>query len=65
MAHRDLLLVTFMIAFALPALNQAVVTLSDIPLEERSLLYLVRLAAFALIVVAILHKNRDLGPMDR
>ena len=33
--------------------------LSDFPIEERSWLYLLRLAAFSLILVSIYFKNRS------
>lgn len=55
---RDPLVGAFAIAFALLGLNQALLVLTDIPVEERSWLYLLRLAAFLLILAAIGHKNR-------
>lgn len=55
---RDNLFVTFAIAFVLLGLNQALVSLTDMPIEERSPLYLLRLAAFSLIIFAIWRKNR-------
>jgi hypothetical protein len=54
----DLLFAAFAIAFALLGLNQALLILIDIPVEERSWLYLLRLVAFMLILLAIGHKNR-------
>jgi hypothetical protein len=54
----DLLFAAFAVAFALLGLNQALLILTDIPVEERSWLYLLRLAAFLLILLAIGHKNR-------
>lgn len=54
----DPLLAAFAIAFLLLGLNQALLALTNIPFEERSWLYLIRLAAFALIIVAIALKNR-------
>ena len=54
---RDPLFIAFAIAFALLGLNQALLALADIPAEERSMLYLLRLAAFALIVAAIVRKT--------
>lgn len=53
----DGLFLAFAAAFALLGLNQALLTLSGIPVEERSPLYLLRLAAFLLIIVAIARKN--------
>jgi hypothetical protein len=54
---QDTLFVTFGLAFLLLALNQALIGLSDVSGEERSLLYIPRLAAFALLIVAIVGKN--------
>lgn len=54
---RDFLFLAFAIAFLLLSLNQALLVLSGIPVEERSPLYLIRLAAFSLIIVAITRKN--------
>lgn len=53
----DSLFLAFAIAFALLGLNQALLVVTDIPVEERSPLYLIRLAAFLLIIYAILKKN--------
>lgn len=57
---RDLLFLAFAVAFALLGLNQALLALSQIPVEERSWLYLLRLAAFATIMAAVFYKNRRL-----
>ncbi len=57
---RDLLFLAFSAAFALLGANQALLALSEIPAEERSWLYLLRLAAFGLILLAIFYKNRRL-----
>jgi hypothetical protein len=54
---KDVLFIAFSIAFWLLALNQILLTASDIPGDERSWIYLLRLGAFGLIGVAILHKN--------
>ena len=54
---KDSLFLWFAIAFWLLALGQALLALTGIPVEERSWLYLIRLAAFLLIIVAILRKN--------
>ncbi len=54
----DGLFLAFAFAFWLLGLNQALISLTDIPVEERSWLYLLRLAAFALIIVSIWRKNR-------
>ena len=55
---RDSLFLAFAIAFALLGLGQAVQSLASIPQEERSHLFLIRLAAFTIILAAIAHKNR-------
>jgi hypothetical protein len=55
---RDGLFLAFALAFWLLGLMQALLTFSNIPDEERSWLYLLRLAAFALILVSIALKNR-------
>jgi hypothetical protein len=54
---RDSFFLVFSIAFLLLALNQALTTLLGLPLEERSWLYLLRLAAFLIIIAAIVRKN--------
>lgn len=59
---RDSLFLSFGIAFWLLAVGQAVLTLTGIPVEERSWLYLMRLAAFLLIIVAIMRKNLSRRP---
>jgi hypothetical protein len=51
------LFMLFGLAFGLLALNQVLVALSGIPRDEQSLIYLIRLAAFVLIIVAIVRKN--------
>lgn len=56
---RDGLFMAFALAFSLLGLGQAILALANIPSEERGSLYLIRLAAFALILVAIIRKNRD------
>ena len=54
---RDPLFAIFAVAFWLLALNQTIVAVIDVPREEQSLAYLLRLAAFILIAVAIVQKN--------
>ncbi len=54
----DSLFVSFAAAFWLLGLTQAFLALTNIPIEERSWVYLFRVAAFGLILVSILHKNR-------
>lgn len=53
----DGLFLAFAAAFVLLGLQQGLLVLSGIPVEERSPLYLLRLAAFLLIIVAIVRKN--------
>lgn len=55
---RDGLFLAFAIAFWLLGLGQALLVLSDIPVEERSWLYLLRLAAFSIILISVWNKNR-------
>lgn len=54
----DSLFVAFAMAFWLLSLGQALLSFSGIPVEERSWLYLLRLAAFLLILGSIGMKNR-------
>lgn len=54
---RDGLFLTFAIAFFLLGLVQVLLALSGLPVEERSWIYLIRLAAFALILTGIIRKN--------
>ena len=56
---KDLLFIAFALAFWLLGLNQALLAFSRVPVEERTWLYLLRLAAFALILLAIGYKNRS------
>jgi Family of unknown function (DUF5985) len=55
--NRDPLFVAFAAAFWLLALAQAVVGLSIVPHEEQSWVYLLRVAAFVCIAIAIVRKN--------
>ena len=55
---RDRLFAAFSAAFWLMGLNQAVVGFSQQTQGENSTAYLLRLAAFLLIIVAVLSKNR-------
>ena len=55
---RDDLFLAFALAFALLGLGQSILALADIPTEERGAIYLIRLAAFMLILFAIYRKNR-------
>jgi hypothetical protein len=62
---RDSLFAAFGAAFLLLAANQALITLAGIPEEHRSWIYLLRLAAFALLIVAIIRKNVGGNPFRR
>lgn len=55
---RDELFLAFAVAFALLGTGQAILALANIPTEERGSLYLIRLSAFLLILLAIYRKNR-------
>ena len=55
---RDFLFQAFAIAFLLLGVVQAILALGGIPVEERSWVYAIRLAAFLLILFAIIRKNR-------
>jgi membrane-associated PAP2 superfamily phosphatase len=59
---RDRLFAAFAIAFWLMALNQAVAGFSRLAHAENSAAYLLRLAAFTLIILAVLAKNGGKGP---
>lgn len=62
---RDSLFAAFGAAFLLLAANQALITLASIPEERRSWVYLLRLAAFALLIIAIIRKNLADNPFRR
>ncbi len=53
----DSLFAVFAVAFGLMALNQGLVGLLEIPREEQSPIFALRLLAFVLIIAAILWKN--------
>jgi hypothetical protein len=55
---RDMLFAAFAAAFWLLGANQTLLALSALPVEERSWMYLLRLAAFAIIITAVALKNR-------
>ena len=59
---REGLFLAFAAAFLLLGINQALLTLTRIPLEERSSLYLIRLVAFTLIIGAFWWQNRKRKP---
>lgn len=53
------LFLSFALAFALLGLGQTVLALADIPTEDRSAVYLIRLGAFLLILLGIYRKNHE------
>ena len=53
----DSLFAAFGLAFLLLAANQGILTVAQVPAEHRSWIYLLRLAAFGLLIVAIVNKN--------
>lgn len=55
----DALFAFFALAFWMLAANQALTAFARVPLEERTWLYMLRLAAFTLILIGILWKNRS------
>ena len=55
---REGMFLAFAGSFLLLSINHAMLSLSNVPLEERSSLYLVRLAAFLLIIGALWRQNR-------
>ncbi len=55
---REELFLAFALAFLLLGIGQTVLALASIPTEERGSLYLLRLAGFLLILIAIYRKNR-------
>ncbi|WP_205480299.1 DUF5985 family protein [Sphingomonas arenae] len=56
---RDRLFLSFAGAFFLLGAGQCLLALGGLPVEERSWIYLTRLAAFLLILWAIYSKNRN------
>jgi hypothetical protein len=54
---RDGLFAAFAAAFWLMALNQSLPVLLAVPSEDQGGIYLLRLAAFGLIIAAVLRKN--------
>ena len=55
---REELLLAFAVAFLLLGLGQTILSLGNIPTEERGSVYVLRLAAFLLILLAIYRTNR-------
>lgn len=57
----DKLFLAFSLAFGLLGVAQVVIAMTNVYFEDRSAAYLVRLAAFAIIIVAIGRKNRKIS----
>jgi peptidoglycan/LPS O-acetylase OafA/YrhL len=55
----DVLFAVFGVSFVLFAVSQGASLLSDVPREDRSWIYLFRLAGFALLLGCIIWKNID------
>jgi len=55
---QDGLFLAFAAAFFLLALNALLVAMANVPIENRFTLYLLRLAAFGIIIWAVVQKNR-------
>lgn len=62
---RDPLFLAFAVSFSLLALNQGLAIIIEIDRDERSYLYIIRLIAFLIIIVAVLHKNSAFDRRDR
>jgi len=59
---RDLFFLAFAGAFLLLALSQALLSVRSFPESEQTLFYILRLAAFTLILLAIVYKNARRTP---
>jgi hypothetical protein len=59
---RDALFAIFAAAFAILSVNQALATIMDYGREELGWVYLLRLAAFILIIVGVVQKNLAARP---
>lgn len=55
---RDRLFAFFATGFTLLAVQRLALSLSHAPMEDRTLFYLLRLVAFAVIAFAVIDKNR-------
>jgi hypothetical protein len=54
---KDVLFAGFALTFTLLALGQSLTTLLNLAAEERTWIYLMRLAAFIILILAIVRKN--------
>lgn len=57
-AARERLFALFALAFAVLAAQRLALSLTNATMEDQTVFYLLRLAAFVIIVVAIVDKNR-------
>jgi hypothetical protein len=55
---RDRLFLMFSVAFVILAVQRTAIAVTQEILEQQALLYLLRLAAFVIIIVAIVDRNR-------
>lgn len=55
----DRLFLAFAVAFLLLVLNSTLVSISNVPIENRAILYLLRLVAFTIIIGAVIQKSRS------
>jgi len=56
---RDGLFLAFAAAFLLLVLNTVLLTISNVPIENRAIYYLLRLLAFLIIIGAVIQKSRS------
>jgi hypothetical protein len=56
----DTLFLAFSLAFGLLGVAQSIIAVTNVYFDDRSVAYLIRLAAFTIIIVAIGRKNRKL-----
>ena len=61
---REELFLAFAVSFLLLGAGQTILALANIPTEERGSIYLLRLLAFLLILIAIYRKNRQSASRD-
>ena len=57
-ASRDRLFALFSLAFAVLAVQRFAITITRETMEDQTIFYLLRLAAYVIIIVAIVDKNR-------
>jgi hypothetical protein len=62
---RDRFFLLFAMAFFIEALSRAALSLTRVSQEYEPFFYIMRLLAFGLIIVAIVHKNRATGSRDK